>query len=234
MAMLPILNPTITVRTATPEDIPHVHAIYSHYVLHTATDLHHVPPSLAAFTAEYETSLALGLPHLVAVTAPDSARAAEYHLQQVPPSPEEPGAAGPVLGFIHATPFRGHKVGYARTVELAIMCHPGAVQRGVGSALMQAFLAALERRAGGTTEQVLAFMTVLEDEADDQRVKGFYEKWGFREVGRLEDVGQKFGRRCVVFLKLNGCASYYLSEVSLIYCRFSKRWMQRSVVMGEQ
>lgn len=197
---LPTLKPSVTVRTATPEDIAHVHAIYIHYVLHTATDMHHAPPSLTSFTAEYETLLSSGLPYLVAVPPPDlvisqpslaNAATDDSASKQQPSQAQDPGH--PILGFIHAFPFRGYKVGYAGTAELAIMCHPNAVKRGAGSALMQAFLDALEK--DGKIEQVLAFMTVLEDEGEDKRVKSFYEKWGFREVGRMEDVGQKFGRR---------------------------------------
>lgn len=193
MMMPPTLKSAVIVRTAAPEDISHVHAIYSHYILHTATDMHHVPPSLTSFTDEYETLLSCGLPYLIAIASPEpdisppSARAADSVSEQQNQGP------GHILGFIHAMPFRGYKVGYSLTAELAIMCHPDSVKRGVGSALMQAFLDALKE--GGAIEQVLAFMTVLEDEDEDKRVKSFYEKWGFREVGRMGDVGQKFGRR---------------------------------------
>lgn len=58
---------------------------------------------------------------------------------------------------------------------------------------MKEFLRSLEE--GGAIEQILAFMTVLEDPEEDNRVRSFYEKWGFKEVGKLVDVGQKFGRR---------------------------------------
>ncbi|KAK2735143.1 hypothetical protein CKAH01_07927 [Colletotrichum kahawae] len=158
---------SVIVRAATLEDMDTVHAIYSHYILHTPTDMHHVTPSLTSFIAEYENISSRNLPYLVAV--------------------------GRILGFIHAFSFRGYKVGYSHTAELAIICHPGAIKQGVGSALMKEFLRSLEE--GGAIEQILAFMTVLEDPEEDNRVKSFYEKWGFREVGKMVDVGQKFGRR---------------------------------------
>ena len=160
------------IRPAKAEDIPYIHSIYSHYVLHTVTDLHHVPPTLSSFTVEYESLTSAGLPYLVATSSSSEAQ---------------------ILGFIHAFPFRGYKIGYAYTCELAIICHPDATRRGVGSALMNAFLDAIAK--GGRIEQILAFMTVLEDEGEDQRVKRFYEKWGFREAGTLTGVGQKFGQR---------------------------------------
>jgi L-amino acid N-acyltransferase YncA len=181
------------IRSARPEDIPQVHAIYSHYVLHTPTDMHHVPPSLASFAADYGSLTSLDLPYLVAVASPyvdisqSPNEASETSLKQ------ESQDTGHVLGFIHAFPFRGYKLGYSHTAELAIICHPDVIKHGVGSALMKAFLDALEK--GRKIEQILAFMTVLEDEREDSRVKGFYEKWGFREAGKMTDVGQKFGRR---------------------------------------
>jgi hypothetical protein len=72
------------------------------------------------------------------------------------------------------------------------MCAPDATKRRVGSALMEGFLRA--PREGRKVEQVLAFMTVLEDEGEDRGVRSFYEKLGVREVGRLTGVGWKFGR----------------------------------------
>ncbi|KAH9227229.1 hypothetical protein K456DRAFT_1849272 [Colletotrichum gloeosporioides 23] len=155
------------VRAAVLQDMDMVHAIYSHYILNTPTDMHHVPPSLTSFIAEYEDLSSRNLPYLVATEC--------------------------ILGFIHAFPFRGYKVGYSHTAELAVICHPGAIKQGVGSALMKEFLRSLEE--GGAIQQILAFMTVLEDPEEDNRVRSFYEKWGFKEVGKLVDVGQKFGRR---------------------------------------
>ena len=187
------LEPAV-VRSATLEDIPQVHAIYSHYVLHTSTDMHHVPPSLAFFTAEFESLTGLGLPYLVAV-APSHLGNSVNTADKVAGTTSKQASqdSARVVGFIHTFPFRGYKLGYSHTAELAIICHPDAIKRGVGSDLMHAFLDALEK--GGKIEQILAFMTVLEDESEDSRVKSFYEKWGFREAGTLADVGQKFGRR---------------------------------------
>jgi L-amino acid N-acyltransferase YncA len=193
-AMSTFPNSSCNVRAARLGDIPQAHAIYSHYVLHTPTDMHHVPPSLASFSAEYDSLTSYGLPYLVAVALPE---APGPRLSEGTPSLNSDAQNQPdterVLGFIHAFPFRGYKFGYSKTAELAIICHPDATKRGVGSKLMEAFLDALED--GKKIEQILAFMTVLEDAAEDRRVKRFYEKWGFREVGKLTDVGQKFGRR---------------------------------------
>ena len=186
-------GPPTIIRPARPEDIPQVHAIYSHYVLHTPTDMHHVPPSLASFAAEYESLTSLDLPYLVAVTSPDPDMSQSQNETSETTLKHQSQDAERVLGFIHAFPFRGYKLGYSHTAELAIICHPDAIKHGVGSALMKAFINALEN--GRKIEQILAFMTVLEDQEEDRRVKGFYEKWGFRNAGKVVDVGQKFGRR---------------------------------------
>lgn len=181
------------IRPAGPEDILKVHTIYSHYVLHTPTDMHHVPPSLASFAADYQAYISHGFPYLVAVDSPDLGKP-QSTTETATIGLKQPGEdAHRVLGFVHAFPFRGSKLGYSHTAELAIICHPDAIKHGVGSALMASFLDALEKDQ--KIEQILAFMTVLEDEREDKRVKGFYEKWGFREVGKMVGVGQKFGRR---------------------------------------
>lgn len=128
------------IRSAKPEDITQVHAIYCHYVLHTPTDMHHNPPSFDSFLAEYESLTSLELPYFVAVAPPylDAVQSADEatttSLEQQKKSSER------ILGFIHAFPFRGYKLGYSHTAELAIICHPESIKHGVGSALMKAFL----------------------------------------------------------------------------------------------
>ena len=190
-------GPAALVRPATSKDLPEILDIYSHYILHTTTDMHHSPPTLAALTADFESILSLNFPYLVAVasTPPIDSTESSGHdsgIGTIYPKQEEQHQER-VVGFIHAFPFRGYKAGYACTAELAIICHPDATRHGVGSVMMEAFLTALQE--GKKVEQILAFMTVLEEETEDRRVKQFYEKWGFRESGKLADVGQKFGRR---------------------------------------
>lgn len=207
--MLATSKSSVAVRSATPEDISQIHAIYSHYISHTPTDMHHTPPDLVSFTADYESLVSRDLPYLVAVPSPglniqecsEKTDTTNNYIQ------DQRQDAGRILGFIHGSPFRGHKVGYSHTAELTIICDPHAIKRGVGGALMKAFVVALQD--GGMIQQLLAFMTVLEDEREDERVKKFYEKWQFTEAGKLVDVGEKFGRK------------------------FSKRWMQRSILLGE-
>lgn len=184
----------LEIRSAQSKDIAHVHAIYCHYVVHTITDLHHEPPSLSSFTADFESLTSSGLPYLVAVSSPrpDSSQPSDQAFESSTMGHAQADEER-ILGFIHAFPFRGYKIGYARTAELAIMCHPDAIQKGVGGALMKAFLDAMAK--AGKIEQILAFMTVLDDEGEDRRVRSFYERWGFREAGILTGVGQKFGRR---------------------------------------
>lgn len=181
------------VRAAVLQDMDMVHAIYSHYILNTPTDMHHVPPSLTSFVAEYEDLSSKNLPYLVATGFHELDMPQPMTMSTDIWSQQQSQPAERILGFIHAFPFRGYKVGYSHTAELAVICHPGAIKQGVGSALMKEFLRSLEE--GEAIEQILAFMTVLEDPEEDNRVRSFYEKWGFKEVGKLVDVGQKFGRR---------------------------------------
>ena len=107
-------------------------------------------------------------------------------------------ADGQVIGWASLSPYVG-RCGYRFTVEDSIYLQPRMCGQGLGKAL---FAAILERgRAGGFHSVVAAIA------ADQQPSLRLHEAFGFREVGRLVEVGHKFGRWIdVVLMQRSFCA----------------------------
>jgi L-amino acid N-acyltransferase YncA len=175
------------VRPATEADLLGVLAIYNHYVLHTVTSFLVQEANLNYVQDRFLRTKERGLPYFVAVQN------------------------GQVVGYAYASPFRGFMLGYGHTVEITIFLHPIHTKKGLGSQMMKALLDALRiathisREAGHEDKpvefevwNVMAIMSIdnqSEDGKFGMALKEWYEKWGFKVVGRLEGVGEKKGRR---------------------------------------
>jgi phosphinothricin acetyltransferase len=72
----------VELRPAQPADLPAIHSIYAHHVLHGLASFEEEPPSLQEIRRRYDDVIARGLPYLAA---------------------EE---AGEVLGYGYCTPYR--------------------------------------------------------------------------------------------------------------------------------
>jgi phosphinothricin acetyltransferase len=95
--------------------------------------------------------------------------------------------AGTVAGFTCYEPFRGEGKwpGYRTTAELSIHVQESHWGRGVGRALVEALI---ERgRAAGLHVLVAGI------DSDNLESIRFHERLGFVEVGRMPEIGQKFG-----------------------------------------
>jgi L-amino acid N-acyltransferase YncA len=190
-------NMAITIRPATIDDIPQVHAINTHYVLNTVITFQQTPSSLTEFIAKFKGITARGLPFLVAI---------EISASKV----------DQIIGYAYLSPFRGPKLSYAPTVELSIFLNPTHTERGTGSLLLSALLSlvssvdgiihrALERsndssgydtsEDGHRIRNVLAVMALDPEEKDTgEWLCQWYAKRGFIERGRLAQVGFKNGK----------------------------------------
>ena len=95
---------------------------------------------------------------------------------------------GEVVGFTTYEYFRGEGKwpGYRATAELSIHVRESNWGRGVGRALIEA----LVERARAASIHVLVAAV---DTENTESIR-FHERLGFVEVGRMPQIGQKFGR----------------------------------------
>jgi phosphinothricin acetyltransferase len=92
---------------------------------------------------------------------------------------------GGVAGFAYTLPYRT-RPGYRTTKECTIYIAPERQGRGIGSALYAEVIARAKSRG------VHALIGVLG--GDNPASVALHQKFGFTEVGRLREVGNKFGQ----------------------------------------
>jgi len=105
----------LCIRDSAPDDVPAIHAIYTHAVQHGVASFELEPPDEAEIARRRQAVLAGGYPHIVAEDA------------------------GRVLGYAYAGPYRPRPA-YRFTVENSIYVSPDAQRKGVGRALLPALI----------------------------------------------------------------------------------------------
>jgi phosphinothricin acetyltransferase len=155
---------SLILRSSRPEDIPAIHAIYGHAVIHGTASWELTPPELADMAARREAIIAAGYPYLVA---------------------ELDGA---VVGYAYAAAYRP-RAAYRATVEDSIYLHPDAVGRGIGRALLAALIDACE--ALGFRQIVTV---VGDGHGGSIASLKLHESLGFRIIGVARAAGFKHGR----------------------------------------
>jgi L-amino acid N-acyltransferase YncA len=111
----------VSIRPATPADIPAITRIYAHAVRHGTASFELEPPDEAEMTRRQKTLLDGGFPYLVATR--DAA----------------------VLGYAYAGPYRARPA-YRFSVENSVYVAAEAHRRGAGRALMDRLIAESEAR----------------------------------------------------------------------------------------
>ncbi len=101
-----------TLREARIADLPHVLAIYNHYVANSTVTFDEQPLTLRDLRARFQHLAKLGMPYLVA---------------------ESPG--GEILGYASVAPWK-QKAAYRYTGESSIYLGPAATGKGLGRALL--------------------------------------------------------------------------------------------------
>jgi phosphinothricin acetyltransferase len=111
----------ISIRPATPADIPAITRIYAHSVRHGTASFEFEPPDESEMTRRMRSILDGGYPYLAAENG------------------------GAVLGYAYAGPYRTRPA-YRYTVENSIYIAPEAHRRGIGRMLLEALIGECEAR----------------------------------------------------------------------------------------
>jgi L-amino acid N-acyltransferase YncA len=119
---------TCAVRDARDEDMPRVHEIYRHHVLHGTASFEEEPPSLEELRGRRASVLERGLPYLVA----------DIDRQ--------------VVGYCYAAPYRARSA-YRFSIEDSVYVDHRFGRRGIGRALLATLI---PRCAAGEWRQMIA------------------------------------------------------------------------------
>ena len=111
----------VSIRHATPADVPSITRIYAHAVRHGTASFELEPPDEAEMTRRQRALLEGGYPYLVAEID------------------------GSVAGYAYAGPYRTRPA-YRYTVENSIYIAPEAHRRGIGRALLDRLIVECEAR----------------------------------------------------------------------------------------
>ncbi len=158
-------RPTPLVRPCFQQDLQFVQLIYAHHVLSGTGTFEIEPPSLEQMTERWGAIVGNGWPYVVACPASDLSR---------------------VLGFAYAVQYRD-RAAYAKTFEVSVYSAPTTMRQGAGALMLSEVLTTLR---GDGVREVLAFI----GDSYNAASVGLHAKLGFKHVGTLKEVGEKFGR----------------------------------------
>jgi L-amino acid N-acyltransferase YncA len=164
-------KPPLVIRPCFQQDLEVVQLIYAHHVLSGTGTFELEPPSLEEMTERWSRIVTNNWPFVVASPASDLSR---------------------VLGFAYAVQYRD-RAAYKKSFEVSVYSAPTSQRQGAGALMLHEVLQML--RLDGVRE-ALAF---IGDSYNSASI-GLHAKLGFRHVGTLSNVGEKFGRRLDVII----------------------------------
>jgi phosphinothricin acetyltransferase len=148
-------------RPCQPSDSPQLCEIYNHYIRHTVITFEETPLALEEMAARVN-KVQLHHPWLVSVDA-----------------------AGRVQGYAYASLWR-ERVAYRHTAETTVYVREGLGGQGVGRALYQALLDALDAQGCHVALGCIALPNAAS--------VALHERMGFTKVAHFNEVGRKFER----------------------------------------
>ena len=161
-ATVPALAPAVTLRDATEDDLVAINTIYNYYVHHSKCTYQTEDNTMEERMEWWKQHSKERYPVIVAVRSDD-------------PSV--------IIGW--ASLNRHHpRQGYRFSVDTSLYLHHEHVGKGVGSMLLQVLI---DRAVANGFHVILANM----DSGQTASMK-LHGKFGFKEVGRLHQVGKKF------------------------------------------
>ncbi len=155
------MSPGASIRAAVAEDGAALARIYNHYVANTIVTFEEAPLSAADMSWRVAEIDAIALPWLVAQSS-----------------------AG-LSGFAYASRWKG-RCAYRYSVESTVYLEPGAVGRGLGTALYSRLLALLQELGCHAVIGGIAL--------PNEPSVALHEKLGMRKVAHFAEVGFKFGQ----------------------------------------
>lgn len=164
-------QPDLVVRPAFEADLEQVATIYHHHVMTGFGTFDIDPPGYAQMHERWTKIVTNSWPFMVAC---------------------HPNQFSRVLGYAYAQPFRERRA-YAQSFEDSVYVAPFQQGKGVGSLLLNAII---EDCAQQGVEQLLALI----GDANNQASLRLHARAGFSLVGRLHNVGKKFGRSLDVMI----------------------------------
>jgi L-amino acid N-acyltransferase YncA len=162
-AVEPEIRP-VSVRDSRDADVPSMLAIYLHHIRRG------VDPGVDP--GEFETPDAEDIKR----------RRKTMHRRKMPHIVAE--QAGAVVGYAYAVPFR-KRPAYRYAIKHSIYVHNSHLHRGIGRALMSALIDAC---AAAGFRQMIGYI-----DAANKASLAIHERFGFRRVGYLPQIGYKFG-----------------------------------------
>ncbi len=109
----------VEVRPATPDDIPAIHAIYAHHVVHGLASFEETAPSAHELRSRHEDIVSRGFPYLVA------------------------DLGGLVAGYGYCAPYRSRSA-YRYALEDSVYVRQDVAGRGVGTAILRELIGGCE------------------------------------------------------------------------------------------
>jgi phosphinothricin acetyltransferase len=157
----------IQLRSAVPEDLPALTAIYNHYIVHTTITFDLQPYEAAARRGWFDDHSSSGRHRLIVAADADNI----------------------AIGYASSSRWRP-KAAYDTTVESSVYCRPDAVGRGIGTRLYAALFAALSgedvHRVVAGVAQPNAASVALHERFGFRNV-GIFDSVGFK-FGKYWDV----------------------------------------------